>query len=72
MRFYTLNPGATRTAMRAEAFPKEDPATLKTPEVVGEAFVLLALDACAIPTGSAVELERGTWRLVVHSTPNFL
>ncbi len=32
IRVNSLNPGATRTAMRAEAFPSEDPQTLPTPE----------------------------------------
>ena len=32
IRVNTINPGATRTAMRAAAYPAEDPATLKTPE----------------------------------------
>lgn len=32
IRVNSLNPGATRTAMRAEAFPHEDPETLPTPE----------------------------------------
>ena len=32
IRVNSLNPGATRTAMRAEAFPHEDPDTLPTPE----------------------------------------
>jgi NAD(P)-dependent dehydrogenase (short-subunit alcohol dehydrogenase family) len=36
-----VNPGATRTAMRAEAYPGEDPATLKAPDVAGEAIVAL-------------------------------
>jgi short-subunit dehydrogenase len=31
-----IDPGATRTAMRARAYPGEDPATLKSPEVVAE------------------------------------
>jgi len=34
-----VDPGATRTAMRARAFPGEDPATLKGPETVAEAVV---------------------------------
>lgn len=37
-----LNPGPTRTAMRASAFPGENPATLKPPEALTEAFVALA------------------------------
>ncbi|MBT4493539.1 MAG: YciK family oxidoreductase [Gammaproteobacteria bacterium] len=32
VRVNIINPGATRTAMRAEAYPAEDPTTLKTPE----------------------------------------
>jgi len=40
-----LNPGATRTAMRARAFPGEDAATLKPPEAVADRIVqLLAQD----------------------------
>ena len=32
VRVNSLNPGGTRTAMRASAYPGEDPATLPTPE----------------------------------------
>lgn len=32
IRVNSLNPGATRTAMRAQAFPDENPETLSTPE----------------------------------------
>lgn len=38
IRTHIVDPGATRTAMRARAFPGEDPATLKGPEVVGQAI----------------------------------
>jgi len=41
-----LNPGGTRTAMRAEAFPGEDPMTLKTAESITGFFVELAEAAC--------------------------
>lgn len=41
-----VNPGATRTAMRARAFPSEDPATLKTPESITDVFVELASSTC--------------------------
>ncbi|MEK7287962.1 MAG: SDR family NAD(P)-dependent oxidoreductase [Elusimicrobiota bacterium] len=34
-----INPEATRTAMRAEAYPLEDPLTLKTPEDFAQALV---------------------------------
>jgi len=41
-----IDPGATRTAMRAKAFPGEDPETLRTPEDIAETFVELAETAC--------------------------
>lgn len=37
-----INPGATRTRMRAEAFPGEDPMKLKTGEDIAGSFVQLA------------------------------
>ncbi|EQA97950.1 SDR family NAD(P)-dependent oxidoreductase [Sphingobium baderi] len=39
IRTHIVDPGATRTAMRARAFPGEDPATLKEPKVVADAIV---------------------------------
>jgi NAD(P)-dependent dehydrogenase (short-subunit alcohol dehydrogenase family) len=41
-----LSPGPIRTAMRAAAFPGEDPMTLRTPEQIAELFVELAEPAC--------------------------
>ncbi|MBV1686934.1 SDR family NAD(P)-dependent oxidoreductase [Novosphingobium sp. G106] len=41
LRVAIVNPGATRTAMRARAYPGEDPASLKTPEVVADRLVSL-------------------------------
>jgi NAD(P)-dependent dehydrogenase (short-subunit alcohol dehydrogenase family) len=49
IRTHIVDPGATRTAMRARAFPGEDPATLKGPEVVADAIV--GLVAADTPTG---------------------
>jgi NAD(P)-dependent dehydrogenase (short-subunit alcohol dehydrogenase family) len=43
IRTHIVDPGATRTAMRARAFPGEDAATLKEPAVVGQAIVELVL-----------------------------
>ncbi|WP_448587464.1 SDR family NAD(P)-dependent oxidoreductase [Thermocrinis sp.] len=42
IKVYALNPGATRTQMRAKAYPREDPLTVKPPEKVAE-FILLLL-----------------------------
>ena len=41
-----INPGPTRTHMRAEAFPGEDPETLASPDDLTDAFVALAEPAC--------------------------
>lgn len=45
-----MDPGATRTAMRAKAYPGEDPASVKTPEIVGDQLVGLLLED--FPTGT--------------------
>jgi len=41
VRVAIVDPGATRTGMRAKAYPGEDPATVKAPEVVGDRIVAL-------------------------------
>ena len=42
VRTAILDPGATRTAMRARAYPGEDPASVQPPEVVAERIVAMA------------------------------
>jgi NAD(P)-dependent dehydrogenase (short-subunit alcohol dehydrogenase family) len=55
MRVHIVDPGATRTRMRALAFPGEEPESLKPPEVVAAAIVERILaDA---PTGEKVRVE---------------
>ncbi|HEU4650574.1 MAG TPA: SDR family NAD(P)-dependent oxidoreductase [Croceibacterium sp.] len=56
-RVAILDPGATRTQMRAKAYPGEDPATLKTPANVGERVVELL--GTAFATGAHFRLEAG-------------
>lgn len=46
MRINLLDPGATRTGMRADAYPGEDPATVKPPEELADAFVDLCSPSC--------------------------
>jgi NAD(P)-dependent dehydrogenase (short-subunit alcohol dehydrogenase family) len=41
VRVAIVSPGATRTDMRARAYPGEDPATLKPPKVVADRLVAL-------------------------------
>jgi NAD(P)-dependent dehydrogenase (short-subunit alcohol dehydrogenase family) len=48
VRVNLINPGATRTDMRAQAFPGEDPDTLKAPEEITGLFVDLAEASCSL------------------------
>lgn len=49
LRVAIVNPGATRTAMRARAYPGEDPASVKPPEVVADRIVALLGEQFASP-----------------------
>ena len=44
VRVGIIDPGATRTAMRAKAYPGEDPQTVKSPDVVGSRIVELLVN----------------------------
>ncbi len=46
IRVNIVNPGATRTRMRAAAMPGEDPETVKQPESIAHVFVELAEASC--------------------------
>lgn len=46
LRVNLVNPGPTRTRMRAKAMPGEDPETVKIPESIAHEFVKLAEPAC--------------------------
>lgn len=55
LRVHIVDPGATRTRMRELAFPGEEPASLKGPEVVADAILgRLLSDA---PTGERLRVE---------------
>jgi len=55
MRVHIVDPGATRTRMRALAFPGEEPESVKPPEIVAAAIVeRLIVDA---PTGEKVRVD---------------
>jgi hypothetical protein len=43
-RLAIIDPGATRTDMRARAYPGEDPDSVKAPEVVGERIAELLIE----------------------------
>ncbi len=51
IRVNSVNPGGTRTDMRADAYPDEDPETLPTPEDISPVFVYLASDESADDSG---------------------
>ena len=55
MRVHIIDPGATRTRMRALAFPGEEPESVKPPEVVARGIIeRLTIDA---PAGQKVRIE---------------
>ena len=55
VRVNTVNPAATRTQMRAAAYPEEDPQTLRTPEQITSLFLYLASDASAQVNGESLD-----------------
>ena len=55
IRVHIVDPGATRTRMRALAFPGEDPDTLKGPETVAQA--ILARLTADVPSGERARVE---------------
>ncbi len=55
IRVNAVNPGGTRTTMRAAAYPEEDPLTLPSPEEITPVFVYLASDASRDVTGQSLE-----------------
>jgi NAD(P)-dependent dehydrogenase (short-subunit alcohol dehydrogenase family) len=61
VRANLINPGPTRTNMRAKAFPGEDPASLKTPESITPTFVRLAETSCT-DNGRVFDLKTGDVR----------
>ncbi len=54
IRVAIIDPGATATAMRAQAFPGEDPTTVKSPEVVAQRIAALADE----------DFETGLWERI--------
>ena len=62
IRVNAVNPGGTRTEMRAAAYPDEEPMTLPTPEEIAPIFVYLASDESRAVTGKSFD-ARG-WRKI--------
>ncbi len=57
IRFNCLNPGATRTAMRAKAYPDEDPLSLPTPESIMPAYLYLMGDDSIGMNGASIDAQ---------------
>ena len=57
IRVITLNPEATRTQMRAKAYPKEDPTILKDPSEVAKALFFLVVSEDFALHGQSLNLS---------------
>jgi NAD(P)-dependent dehydrogenase (short-subunit alcohol dehydrogenase family) len=57
LRFNCVNPGGTRTNMRAHAYPGENPMSLKTPEDIMASYVCLMSDESIGVRGQVIELQ---------------
>jgi NAD(P)-dependent dehydrogenase (short-subunit alcohol dehydrogenase family) len=55
IKVIAVNPGGTRTKMRAQAYPEEDPLALKTPEELAQFFVALASGEVSFHTGDSLD-----------------
>ena len=67
-RVFAVNPGGTRTKMRAEAMPGENPATLPSPELVADAFLYGLTEDAGAFHGQRVNARElmdalGTWKV---------
>lgn len=58
VRVNSLNPGRARTAMRRQAYPAEDPATLPEPAALTAPYVALLGPASRGVTGQAFDAQR--------------
>ena len=59
VRVVSVNPGRTRTSMRAAAYPDEDPATVKTAEETARFFVAVACGQIPFTSGDLLQYEPG-------------
>ena len=57
VRFNCINPGGTRTAMRAKAFPNEEPLTLPTPETIMPAYLYLMGEDSIELNGQSIDAQ---------------
>lgn len=55
IRVNCINPGATATDMRAQSYPSENPASIKTPEQAARIYLQLLLDESNKPNGQSID-----------------
>jgi NAD(P)-dependent dehydrogenase (short-subunit alcohol dehydrogenase family) len=59
IRFNCINPGATKTAMRAKAFPAETADNLKTPAQIMSLYLYLMDNKTSKETGQTFDAQPG-------------
>lgn len=69
IRANSLDPGPTRTSLRAQAYPAEDPAHLKPPEAVAPMVLWLLGPDSRRTTGQALNHGDDPWTLVAEGEP---
>ncbi|QUX96368.1 YciK family oxidoreductase [Marinomonas sp. CT5] len=57
IRANAINPGATRTSMRASAYPEEDPDTLPTPEEIMPLYLYLMGEDSLTTNGKSLDAQ---------------
>lgn len=57
IRVNSINPGATRTEMRAAAYPAENPETVKAPEALMPAYIYLLGDDSVGVSGNSFQFQ---------------
>jgi len=58
IRVNCINPGPTRTTMRAQAYPGENPESLKTPEQLMQTYLYLMSDESIQVTGQSFDAQK--------------
>lgn len=58
IRFNCINPGATRTTMRAQAYPNENPQSLPTPESIMAGYLYLIGPDSKGVTGQSIDAQQ--------------
>jgi NAD(P)-dependent dehydrogenase (short-subunit alcohol dehydrogenase family) len=57
VRINCINPGATRTNMRCQAYPAENPEYLKTPEDIMPAYIYLMGKDSRLINGRSIDAQ---------------